>query len=136
MLPSLSVARADGPGAGRFLALALSDALAGGQGQFFLRAPTSTGPRYLDFLFPVNGGNQREVIRVEVDRAGQVVSAELLRETGDSTAALFAAPPDLLDALHSGSAVAEIVWDPADSSAGVRSVTVIMRSDRSFHVSI
>lgn len=136
---SLRVARAEGPGAGRFLAAALTDALEGGGELLGVSASTErpdVGQRGIDFVFTAHPEEEEEVIRVGLDRHGHVLSAELLRRQRGLRVWHSSAPGDLLTALRSGNAVTELRWDGGGDTPGapISTLVVTMRSDRNFRV--
>lgn len=132
---SARVARADGPGAGRFLAVALADALESGSLLASVHAseePPGVGESGIDFVFNAAPGALAEVIRAGMDRDGHVVCAELLRIARPRPArepASEANPGALLAALRAGTEIAELAWDESN-------LTVTMRSNCSFRVAL
>jgi hypothetical protein len=132
---SVCVARADGPGAGRFLAVALADALESGSQLACILAsadPPGVGESAIDFVFSPGPGDLAEVIRAGMNRDGQVVCAELIRVSWAPATRRpdpGSSPTELLAALRAGTEIAQLDWDESN-------LTVTMRSDRAFRVAL
>ena len=128
------VVTAGGDGVGRFLAAALLEALQVG-GEVSVTESTDRPAGCLagfDFVF--RRPRRAEVIRVGVDAAHRVVSAELyrgqLRATGKSEASLW--PDGLMRALGEGESVAEVKWHRSPSAS--EGLEIVMRRDCRFSV--
>jgi hypothetical protein len=124
----LRVATADGPGAGRFLAAALLDALHGGPRLVAIElAPQPPWPAAygVDFIFDTE--TACEVIRVTLAQDAQVVAAQLLRcpRTGRAEAISLAA--SLIEALHPGSEITGIRCQEANGSSQIE---ILVRTDQ------
>lgn len=139
-ISELRVAVAHGPGAGRFLAMALVDALQSGVPLVAVSASRSSGPAHrvgvtgVDFVFYQGDGEREEVIRAGLAQDGRVVSAEILRRRPRMQYAPYQAADELLAAVRSGQAVAELHWQypPETEPHGILSIT--MRSDHRFQI--
>jgi hypothetical protein len=134
-----SIATADGPGSGRFLTLALLDALDGGSDlaaiRFDLVAPVRGAWTVgIGFAFHHEFSSGAEVIRAGVDPAGHVVAAELLR-SARQPAARFGRQLALAAALHDGYAV-ESIHVESGRAGEPRSVTIIMENLDSFIIDL
>jgi hypothetical protein len=146
----ITVATAWGPGVGRFLAEALVDAL---QSDLHLVAVEESahapadGLRGVDFVFAHDHSSHEEIIRVGLDAHGHVVSAALIRRRARQCQRSAGAEQDLLDAIRSGESVSALHWiDRPASTAGRegaadertprRTLTITVRSDRSFQISL
>jgi hypothetical protein len=133
----IRVAVARGPGAGRFLAMALVDVLQSGMPLVAVRVTTVTGsdPRSgVDFVFYQEDAEREEVIRAGLTSDGRVVSAEIVRRAARRHEGPCQAAEALLAALRSGETVSEIHWQhpPEAGPDGVLSLTV--RSEHRFEI--
>lgn len=128
----LCVARADGRGAGRFLASSLLDALQAGTGAVSIRR-TDRAPALADlgveFIVCPESEETCEVIRAGVDASGTVVSAELLRRPKPSHGVRAVVVADLLSALSDAESVAGISFRPGSTARGP-SLHLTVRRDR------
>ena len=136
----IRVAVAHGPGAGRFLAMALVDALQSGVPLVAVSASRTSGPAHrvgvtgVDFVFHQEDAEREEVIRAGLRQDGRVVSAEILRRVVRMRYAPYQAADELLAAVRSGQAVAELHWQypPDTEPRGILSIT--MRADHRFQI--
>lgn len=128
----LCVARADGRGAGKFLASSLFDALQAGEGAVTIRR-AARAPALADlgveFIVCAESEETCEVIRAGVDASGTVVSAELLRRPKPSHGVRAVVVAELILALRDAESVAGIDWRPGSSARGP-SVHLTVRRDR------
>lgn len=108
----LRVATARGPGAGRFLALSLAEALASGTALVEVvdsPRPPPGARRGIDFV--VAHAETEEVIRAGLDDSGRVVSAELLRRPRRDGSRGRAIGPELMAVLRGADLIAAVRWD-------------------------
>ncbi|WP_428261194.1 hypothetical protein [Haliangium sp.] len=128
----ICVARAQGPGVGRFLAASLVDALAGGE-LVEVRAAAGLpseralrpGEQVVEFVFASidragEAGDADEIIRVGVDAVGRVRSTELWRRprpVRDRAPLVFS--EDLAEALGAGHVVARLSWSPGAAGSSL-----------------
>lgn len=128
----LCVARADGRGAGKFLASSLFDALQAGVVSVSIRRsarPPVLADLGVEFIVCSESEDSCEVIRVGVDTSGAVVSAEILRRPKPSRSLRVVVCAELLRELRDAESVAGISWHKATSAAGP-SLNLIVRRDR------
>jgi hypothetical protein len=127
---NLSIATADGPGSGRFLARSLLDALLGDAWlsgvRLQLLAPAE-GTWSVDFVFVQDTTGVGEVVRAGLDPAGQVVSAQLLRTVAES-ARRYRSTAELAAALRRGTAVESVTLETAPGSGEPRAVVLTFAS--------
>jgi hypothetical protein len=113
----LRVATARGPGAGRFLALSLTEALASGIELVEVvdsPRPPPGARRGIDFVF--GHPETEEVVRAGLDDGGRVVSAELLRRPRRASSRGHAIGPELLSMLRDADLITSLRWDDDRSS--------------------
>lgn len=133
----IRVAVAHGRGAGRFLAMALIDALQSGMPLVAVhsRAMPGTARRSgLDFVFHQEGAEREEVIRAGLASDGRVVSAEIVRRHARVHGAPYRAMDDLLAAIRSGQAISEIHWQASHDEGTGGILSIVVRSERWFEV--
>lgn len=133
--PEPRVGRADGPGSGRFLSLALVDALEDGSDLAAVRfhlVPPAVGQWSFGvaFAFQHEFSSEGEVVLAGVDAAGHVVAAELLR-SGREPARRYRRQLALANALRGGHAV-ESIQLQTGGSGEPRSVTLVMENPEWF----
>jgi len=128
---AISLATADGPGAGRFLAAALLDALNAGA----VLLAVGDAPRVpavarfgIDFVFATDDSHIDEVIRAGVDEHARVVWAELLRCPRRARDDSSRDTGPLAAALAEGETIAEIRWRPGQDSQ--RNLELVVSGDR------
>lgn len=110
----LRVATARGPGAGRFLALSLTEALASGTDLAEVAdspRPPPGARRGIDFVFL--HAESEEVVRAGLDDGGRVVSAELLRRPRRGPTRGRTIGPELLATLRGADLIASLQWAPS-----------------------
>jgi hypothetical protein len=108
----LRVATARGPGAGRFLALSLVEALASGTALVEVvdsARPPPGARRGIDFV--VAHPDTEEVVRAGLDDGGRVVSAELLRRPRREGSRGRSIGPELVAVLRGADLIAAVRWD-------------------------
>ncbi len=133
----LRVAIASGPGTGRFLAAALTDALGGaGLAAIIVPARPPAGSRWgIEFVFHGETDSE-EVICVGLDASGTVVTAEILRRPSRPVLGSSPSPAALTEALAGGDAVSSIQWSEAPDGSCMPILHITMRSDQSFIVDL
>jgi hypothetical protein len=124
----LQVATAHGPGAGRFLAAALLDALNAGATLVEVvesPRPPSMAVRGVDFVFTTPDDETDEIIRAGLGGDSTVVSAELRRCAKLPRADGQVQSRELVEALRAAQAVAELRWGGVSG----RALVVTVRTD-------
>lgn len=133
----IRVAVAHGRGAGRFLAMALVDALQSGMPLVAVHSSAMPGPARrsgLDFVFHQEGAEREEVIRAGLASDGRVVSAEIVRRHVRVHGAPCGAVVELLAAIRSGQAISEIHWQASHDEGTAGILSIVVRSERWFEV--
>jgi len=133
----LSIAVAEGSGSGRFLTLALLDALGSDATLSGIRCqPLARGAATssIDFAFFHEFSAQGEVIRAGLDPAGQVVSAELLRSAQEH-ARRYRRAADLAAALRDGHAL-QAIHLASPPSGDPTSLRLRLETGRSFVIDL
>lgn len=132
----IRVARAQGPGVGRFLAASLVDALTGGGALVAIVAlgdPRTARERVVEFVFAGPPADTDEIIRVGIDRDGQVLATELLRRPRRQWArAPLPSVEAMLQALGAGQSVARLDWTEGAPPA----IVLTMASQMDFHLTM
>lgn len=132
----IRVARAQGPGVGRFLAASLVDALTGGGALVAMVAlgdRLTARERSVEFVFAGPAVDTDEIIRVGIDRHGQVIATELLRRPRRQWArAPLPSVDALLQALRAGQSVSRLDWTEGSPPA----IVLTMASQMDFHLAM
>lgn len=133
----IEVATARGPGAGRFLAAALLDALDAGARLLAIdEAPALPRPARsgIDFRFAGDGHDTDELIRVGLGEDSRVVTAQLLRCAKRPDEDGSCDPGSLIEALRGGHSVSAVRWLPREGAP--RTVELVIGSDREISVAL
>jgi|GEM_PF-5846991 len=131
----LQVATADGPGAGRFLATALLDAIDGGATLLSIEAcgQLPAASEYgVDFVFDVGGAT--EIIRAGLGANGQVITTQLLRCRIGERPDQPTDPAALAHALRAGSEITQIRWHAGETPP--RQLEITVRTDQPVTVQV
>ena len=127
----LQVATAQGPGAGRFLAAALLDALSAGATLVEVvesPRPPSSAVRGIDFVFTTPDDDTDEIIRAGLAADTSVVSAELRRCAKLPRAECAVDAGQLIAALREAQAVAAVRWGGEDGQG--LGLVITVRTDQ------
>lgn len=135
----MRVATSEGRGSGRFVTLALLDALDAGAVLTTVRfQPYAPLPSAwsVDFVFGQEGGDEREIIRIGLDATGNVVAAELLRGHSSAPARAYRQAKELAAALRSGQSLQGVKLEFSASADEPRAVRLRLGNRDSFLVEL
>jgi hypothetical protein len=143
LTPDLRIAISEGAGSGRFLAVALLDALDGGGdlSRLRLQPPSDARGKWsVDFVFEHAQPAYREVIRAGLDVADRVVFAELLRSSPDVALDAIAERHEprfpgaaaLARALRAGSMIEFVKVDASEDPGAPRAIRLQLRRGQHF----